>query len=90
MQALSGEQRRRGVVTHSSGNHALSLALAAQLAGIPAYIVVPSNTPQVLLLWRCCHAFMHGQHLASNNTHNYSIPLRLVSTVHSSHSTNEI
>ena len=61
VQALSEEQRRRGVVTHSSGNHALSLALAAQLAGIPAYIVVPSNTPQVLLLWWCCHASMHGQ-----------------------------
>lgn len=49
MQSLSEEQKQRGVVTHSSGNHALSIALAASLAGIPAYIVVPSNTPQVLL-----------------------------------------
>lgn len=56
VQALSEEQRRCGVVTHSSGNHALSLALAAQLAGIPAYIVVPSNTPQVLGL---CGAAAH-------------------------------
>ena len=49
VQSLSEEQKQRGVVTHSSGNHALSIALAASLAGIPAYIVVPSNTPQVLL-----------------------------------------
>ena len=48
MQSLSEEQKQRGVVTHSSGNHALSIVLAASLAGIPAYIVVPSNTPQVL------------------------------------------
>ena len=48
VQSLSEEQKRRGVVTHSSGNHALSIALAASLASIPAYIVVPSNTPQVL------------------------------------------
>lgn len=31
---------------HSSGNHAGAVALAAQLRGIPAYIVVPKNTPQ--------------------------------------------
>lgn len=36
---------QRGVVTHSSGNHASALALAAQLRGIPAHIVVPSNAP---------------------------------------------
>jgi len=35
-----------GVVTHSSGNHAAALALAAQLRGIPAYIVVPKNAPE--------------------------------------------
>ena len=33
----------RGVVTHSSGNHAQALALAARVRGIPAYIVIPSN-----------------------------------------------
>ncbi len=37
----------RGVVTHSSGNHAQALALAARLRGIPAYIVMPSNAPPV-------------------------------------------
>lgn len=43
--ALSDEQAAKGVVTHSSGNHAAALALAAGLRGIPAYIVVPRNAP---------------------------------------------
>lgn len=43
---LSDEQARRGVVTHSSGNHAAALARAARLRGIPAYIVMPSNSPK--------------------------------------------
>ncbi len=41
--SLSDKQARRGVVTHSSGNHAAAVALAAQQRGIPAYIVMPSN-----------------------------------------------
>lgn len=43
---LSEEEAQRGVVTHSSGNHAAALARAAKLRGIPAYIVMPSNSPQ--------------------------------------------
>ncbi|GLC41089.1 hypothetical protein PLESTB_000944100 [Pleodorina starrii] len=43
---LGDEEAKRGVVTHSSGNHAAALALAAQLRGIPAHIVVPRTTPQ--------------------------------------------
>ncbi|OJD10878.1 hypothetical protein AJ78_08230 [Emergomyces pasteurianus Ep9510] len=40
------EMRKRGVVTHSSGNHAQALALAASTLSIPAYIVMPSiSTP---------------------------------------------
>jgi threonine dehydratase len=45
--SLASEERRRGVVTHSSGNHAQALALAARLHAIPAFIVMPSNAPQV-------------------------------------------
>ncbi len=45
--SLPQEQAVRGVVAHSSGNHAQALALAAQLRGIPAYIVMPENAPQV-------------------------------------------
>ena len=37
----------RGVVTHSSGNHAQALALAAKLRGIPAHIVMPENASAV-------------------------------------------
>lgn len=44
---LSSEQRRKGVVTHSSGNFAQALSLAAQSLGVKAYIVMPSNAPQV-------------------------------------------
>lgn len=41
------EKRDKGVATHSSGNHAAALARAAMMANIPAYIVMPSNAPQV-------------------------------------------
>src|SRR4051812_41854024 len=44
---LPDDMARRGVVTHSSGNHAQALALAAQLCGIPAHIVMPSNAVPV-------------------------------------------
>ena len=44
---LSEAQKVKGVVTHSSGNFAQALSLAAKLAGIKAYIVMPSNAPQV-------------------------------------------
>ena len=41
---LPPEQRARGVVAHSSGNHAQALALAAQVHGIPAYISMPTDS----------------------------------------------
>jgi threonine dehydratase len=45
--SLTEEERAKGVTTHSSGNHAQAIALAASLAGCPAYIVMPENAPQV-------------------------------------------
>ena len=45
--SLSGEQSSRGVATHSSGNHAAALALAAGMRGIPAYIVMPRTSPEI-------------------------------------------
>ena len=45
--SLSDEEAARGVVTHSSGNHAQALALAARMRGIPAHIVMPDNAPSV-------------------------------------------
>ena len=43
---LSETEARRGVATHSSGNHAAALSRAAQLRGIPAHIVMPTNVPK--------------------------------------------
>ncbi|MGZ9164604.1 MAG: pyridoxal-phosphate dependent enzyme [Anaerolineales bacterium] len=45
--SLSDEDAACGVSTHSSGNHAQALALAAWLRGIPAYIVMPNSAPAV-------------------------------------------
>jgi threonine dehydratase len=46
---LSPDQRRAGVVAFSSGNHAQGVALAAQLLGVPAAIVMPSDAPAAKL-----------------------------------------
>ena len=43
---LSKEQLQKGVATHSSGNHAQALALAAKINHTKAYIVMPSNAPR--------------------------------------------
>ena len=44
---LSDSQRVRGVVTHSSGNFAQALSLAAKSLNVKAYIVMPKNAPKV-------------------------------------------
>jgi threonine dehydratase len=45
--SLTDEDAKRGVTTHSSGNHAAGLALAASMRGIPSYIVMPENAPAI-------------------------------------------
>jgi len=45
--SLSEEEKKRGVVTHSSGNHAAALALAALMNGVKARIVMPETAPAV-------------------------------------------
>ena len=45
--SLSEVEAKNGVCTHSSGNHAAALALAARMRGIPAYIVMPENAPEI-------------------------------------------
>jgi threonine dehydratase len=45
--SLADKEAERGVCTHSSGNHAQALALAARLRGIPAYIAMPNTAPAV-------------------------------------------
>jgi len=46
---LSDEEATKGVCTHSSGNHAQAVAYAAMMRGIPSYIVMPNNAPEVKL-----------------------------------------
>ncbi|OGU59457.1 MAG: serine dehydratase [Ignavibacteria bacterium GWF2_33_9] len=46
VQLLTDEEMSKGVVTHSSGNHAQALALAAKMRKIKAYIIMPSNAPK--------------------------------------------
>ena len=45
IQQLSSSQLQHGVATHSSGNHAQALALAAKIKKVKAYIVMPTNAP---------------------------------------------
>jgi threonine dehydratase len=45
--SINDNEKGLGVVTHSSGNHAAALALAARMNGIKAYIVMPENAPDV-------------------------------------------
>ena len=45
--SLSEQEAASGVATHSSGNHAQDLALAARLRGVPAYVVMPRTAPPV-------------------------------------------
>lgn len=45
--SLSESEKKFGVATHSSGNHAAALALAAKIQGIPSYIVMPETAPEI-------------------------------------------
>jgi threonine dehydratase len=45
--SLTEVDAQKGVATHSSGNHAAALALAARMRGIAAHIVMPSNSPEI-------------------------------------------
>jgi threonine dehydratase len=45
--SLAPDEAKRGVATHSSGNHAQALALAARLRGVPAFVVMPSTSRAV-------------------------------------------
>ena len=45
--SLSDDEAKLGVVTHSSGNFAAAISLAAKIRGIPAYIIMPNTAPQV-------------------------------------------
>jgi threonine dehydratase len=46
---LSADEKRRGVIAHSSGNHAQAIALSGRMLGVPATIVMPLDAPKVKL-----------------------------------------
>lgn len=45
--SLSKKEVQKGVATHSSGNHAAALALAAKIRGVQSHIVMPDNSPKI-------------------------------------------
>lgn len=45
--SMAEKEASAGVATHSSGNHAQAVALAARMKGVPAFIVMPENAPDV-------------------------------------------
>jgi threo-3-hydroxy-L-aspartate ammonia-lyase len=47
MSQLTAEQKKRGIITHSSGNHAQAVALVGRLLGIQTTVVMPDNAPAV-------------------------------------------
>jgi len=58
---LTAAQRERGVVTHSSGNHGLAVAYAAEALGVPAVVVVPDNAAEV----KVAAAARHGTRIVT-------------------------
>ena len=59
--ALSAEQRANGVVAHSSGNHGLAVAYAAEVLGVQAVVVVPHNAAEV----KVAAAARHGARIVT-------------------------
>jgi threonine dehydratase len=56
---FSAEQRRRGVIAFSSGNHAQAIALSARLLGMPSLILMPMDSPPAKLA--ATRQYQHGQ-----------------------------
>jgi threonine dehydratase len=74
--ALSPEQRRRGVVAMSAGNHALGVAYHAQRLGIPATVVMPRGTPFVKVAntrYHGARVVLHGETLAESAEHAHRL-----------------
>jgi len=84
---LSDEQRQRGVVAASAGNHAQGLSLAAKHLGVTAVIVMPGTTPQIKIDGVRQHggkvvlagdtydeAFAHSQQLVKEKGYSYVHP----------------
>ncbi|WP_439107717.1 threonine ammonia-lyase, biosynthetic [Congregibacter sp.] len=72
MHRLSPEQRARGVIAASAGNHAQGLAMAAQRMGVSATIVMPRTTPSIkvdAVRGRGAHVVLHGDNFDEASTH---------------------
>jgi len=65
---FSERQRRAGVVTYSSGNHAQGIAAAAQMLGIPATIVMPADAPAI----KVANTRSYGAEVVSYDRYNES------------------
>ncbi len=76
---LTAEQRQRGVVTASAGNHAQGVALVARELGIKASIVMPDSTPELKVLGvssRGAEAILHGESFPFALAHALSLAQR--------------
>lgn len=72
MASLSPEERSRGIIAHSAGNHAQGVALAASLLGAPATVVMPEYAPlaKVAATKRYgAHVILHGQSFDDAGAH---------------------
>lgn len=69
VQSLSDDDSAKGVVAHSSGNHAQALAWAAGLRGIPSYLIVPTTTP------KCKVDAIRGYNPQGLTTHGVQTPV---------------
>jgi len=79
LELLNSEQRRRGVIAASAGNHALGVAYHAQLLGIPATVVMPRFAPLTKLV-NCrkldAEVILHGNTIAEARAHADTIVAR--------------
>ncbi|MGB9633539.1 MAG: pyridoxal-phosphate dependent enzyme, partial [Chloroflexaceae bacterium] len=77
---LSPEERQRGVITASAGNHAQGVAFSAQRLGIRAVIVMPVTTPEIKV--NACRArgaevVLHGDSYSDAEAHAYALQRQL-------------
>ena len=83
---LSEEQRQRGVITASAGNHAQGVAYSSQRLGVRAVIVMPVTTPEIKI--NACRArgaevVLHGDSYSDAEAHAYALQAELgLSFVH--------
>ncbi len=80
MARLSPEERRRGVITASAGNHAQGVAYAGQALGVPALIVMPVTTPEIKV--NACRArgaevVLFGDSYSDAEAHAYALQAQL-------------